>query len=304
LSAQDANIQGIFSTAEKAMKWLWPTVPPAYVFAEDQIGLWQENILKVAYGDETYAAEQDAINMSALIRAFGKPLLVALVLDVLGRKAKELIKLTATTLPAGEVDRLCTGITALRDRAASTAGNGNATYMQGLLAVLAQATSRFRSGKASSALDRYAPLTVLPVGQMQTSPTFESDGVRELALSLGLIGCGVSDRGWSVQADAGAPLSHGVIRVSDGSRERAFFLAATHATEVELTRSGAVTGSSLEAVMIRCDVAPDPPTRAPTAPVGRTGAGAGREVSIRSLLHDATTLDDLERSFRLEVGLS
>lgn len=38
LSAQDHNIQDIFSQAQATMRWPWPSDPPAYVFAADELG--------------------------------------------------------------------------------------------------------------------------------------------------------------------------------------------------------------------------------------------------------------------------
>jgi hypothetical protein len=87
LSAQDSNIQALFAEAKDVMAWPWPTDPPAHVFSGDQLGPDHVNILRVVYKDD-YEANSADIRSHALVRAFGKPLLTALVLNVLTRKLR------------------------------------------------------------------------------------------------------------------------------------------------------------------------------------------------------------------------
>jgi hypothetical protein len=85
LSAQDTNIRDVFREGKAAMAWPWPSHPPAYVFAEELVGDDQRVILASVYRD-TYDAHPDGVTEASQIRAFAKPLLVAIVLDVLRRK--------------------------------------------------------------------------------------------------------------------------------------------------------------------------------------------------------------------------
>ena len=70
LSAQDGNIQTIFTAAENRMAWPWPSDPPAYVFSEDQLGVDQRALLKNVYHASYTPTNREPIYQSALIRAF------------------------------------------------------------------------------------------------------------------------------------------------------------------------------------------------------------------------------------------
>ena len=55
LSAQDENIQQVFSEAKGRMGWSWPSDPPAHVFADEGLGDHHGNILRVVYSDDYHA---------------------------------------------------------------------------------------------------------------------------------------------------------------------------------------------------------------------------------------------------------
>lgn len=91
LSTQDVNIQAIFASAQSRMPWPWPSDPPAYVFSEDRLGVDQRILLQNVYREAYSAANRHAIEDSALIRAYAKPLLCALALHVVCSKLGLLI---------------------------------------------------------------------------------------------------------------------------------------------------------------------------------------------------------------------
>ena len=109
LSAQDGNIQNIFSAAQATMEWTWPVDPPAYVFCEDKLGLDQESLLQNVYQAGYSAATRAAIHDASLIRAYAKPLLSALALYVVFSKLEKLLWSAPGTLQApdtGDIRRL------------------------------------------------------------------------------------------------------------------------------------------------------------------------------------------------------
>jgi hypothetical protein len=118
MSAQDANIQGVFAQASANMNWPWPSTPPACVFAEDVLGTDQVGLLHNVYSSSFTTSTSAAIKASAHLRAFGRTLLPALWMDVLRRKLKELIHLNAT-LPIPERVKLEAGLSEIRDRVAA-----------------------------------------------------------------------------------------------------------------------------------------------------------------------------------------
>ena len=121
LSAQDGNIRNIFNQAKVIMPWNWPSNPPAYVFAEEELGVDQETLLASVYGDR-FARNRADIFKSATFRAYAKPLLTALVLHVLFAKLRVLVGLApAPLLDDASRVRLQGGLTALRERVAACA---------------------------------------------------------------------------------------------------------------------------------------------------------------------------------------
>jgi hypothetical protein len=89
LSAQDANIQHLFAEAKATMKWPWPGERPSYLFSNEGLGVDHKSLLKIVYRDAYTPATRDQIANSALLRAYAKPLLVALVLHVICFKAED-----------------------------------------------------------------------------------------------------------------------------------------------------------------------------------------------------------------------
>src|SRR5690606_25485316 len=92
LSAQDANIHTMFNEARRNLVKTWPAAPPAIVCADEQLGPHHKHMLKVVYGDEAFSVNGTEINASALLGAYAKPALLALVLYVLSDKLCTLLK--------------------------------------------------------------------------------------------------------------------------------------------------------------------------------------------------------------------
>src|SRR5262249_30905153 len=115
LSAQDANIQAIFAEAETQMAWPWPGDRPSYVFSENAMGGDQQGLLRNVYRAAYTPATRQQMMDSALIRAYAKPLLVALVLHILCSKLRKLIELSPWALAAADRQRLHDGVIAVRD---------------------------------------------------------------------------------------------------------------------------------------------------------------------------------------------
>lgn len=301
-SAQDNNIQRVFSAVKSVMPWPWPSDPPALAFAEDRLGQWQKQVLKLTYGDDVYAGNRQDIESASLIRAYGKPLLTALVLDVLTRKAHALIRSVDNLTPT-DADALCGGITAVRDAVATTAGTGTKDFVTALLAAMARAVSLFRRGSEPSSLTIYDRLTMQPANQVATAPAVDSDGVREMAVSLALLGRGAASANWSLDVAPTTTGTNGALRVTEAGGDRAVFLTASAKAAVELSRTGPMAAGASDAIVIRCDDPAEPLPRSPSMPPGRTGLMADGEVAIRQLLRDSSDLAELRRGFCLQAAL-
>src|SRR3546814_19908872 len=90
LSAQDSNIQNLFAEAQATMAWPWPSHPPAYVFSENALGIDQRGLLQNVYHLHYGPANRSAMESEALVQAYAKPLLLALLLFVVTAKLKRL----------------------------------------------------------------------------------------------------------------------------------------------------------------------------------------------------------------------
>lgn len=302
LSAQDADIQTLHARATQTLPWPWPDGAPARVFAEDELGQNQLDVLEITYGS-SYDDHRHEIEGEALVRAFGKPLLVALVIDVLARKARALVaEVEAPGMPPADLAELTTGVGVLRDLAAGAAGTGTLRFFEELIEVVGRLVALFQRGAEPTCAWAYVPLTSVPVDEISKDPSLRTNGVRELAAALALLGRGSSTQGWQISHEATAAGTHGALRVT-ARHERAIFFAATNSSAVALIRDGVTPYGAADAVIVHSDTPTEPVPRSPSAPVGRTGAVASTEVGIGPLLREATSLKDLERAFQLAVGL-
>jgi hypothetical protein len=302
LSAQDSNIQAIFSKAKNTMQWGWPNEVPAVMFAEDELGGDQENILRVAYG-AAYDANRLSIERESLIRAYAKPLLVALVLDVLSRKVRALVAAAdAPGMTNAELEELGHGLSEIRDLAATLASTGTLEFMYGLIGTVGRLVSLFQCGNEPKSATVYRPLTMLPVHQLADDPSLATNGVRELAAALALLGRGHGDGTWEISQGPTSSSTRGALRVIS-SHESAVFFVATNTAVVELERSGVLDSTTSDAIVVHSDEPTDRLSRSSSGPLGRTGVSATREVAMRRILREAKSLDDLERDFRLAAGL-
>lgn len=303
LSAQDSNIQNLFSAAKTTLKWDWPSNPPAMVFAEDSVGSWQTNLLQVTYGADEYAKERPAIQDASLVRAFGKPLLTALMLDVLARKAHVLIR-SCPGIQDAVADALCEGITTIRNSVAATAAGGTSAFVSQFLATTARAVAIFLRGAEPLSESTYERLTMKSASQLTETPSIDSDGVRELALALALLGRGVMLGYWSLDVSPTVSGTRGALRLYGASGDdRAVFLSASGRAAIGPAVRGSTSGDDSDALVIRCDDPAERPQRSPSAPIGRTGAVFAEDVLVRELLRDRPDVGSLDRAFRLQAGL-
>ena len=104
-------------------------------------------MIKSVYPDD-YDNHQKEIEKGAEIPAYGKPLLSALVLNVLGQKFATFIGLAnAPLLPAPERKKVADGAMAIRDLIAALAGDSSddrRNFIGGLVAGVARNLAMFR----------------------------------------------------------------------------------------------------------------------------------------------------------------
>ena len=306
LSAQDANIQAVFVKGQATMAWDWPSDPPAYVFAEEVLGPDQTTLLKCVYRD-AYDANRQAIETGAQIRAFAKPLLTALVLHFLWRKLSVFLQSApAPHLQPPDFDGLAAALLHLRDRVASLAEPDRLAFIRAFIQETGRALSLFREGRLiEPGAPAYRPLGIEPVNQIAGDPSLVTSGLPELAVALGLLGVGEAEGEWTIaRADPAQPTS-GALQVKPTGgvvAQRLFFVANTEVA-LQLKLSGLVRDDEPDVVIVYSTAPAPRQPRSPRLAPGRTGARATREVGIRSLLSDSSSLVELKTRFREEAVL-
>lgn len=303
LSVQDANIQAIFNEAANQLVWQLDQSPPSYVFSENELGMDQRSLLKNVYRGQITPANLPAVLEAARIQAFAKPLLTALLLDVLSRKLQALILLApGLPLPA-ERQVLRNGVTALRDRLADAA-LPTIDFLDSFLNRWGRASKLLRDGHIESPKVRYEPITGDSVSGLAGNAALGVLGLREAAVALGLVGMGLSRGDWTIDAEP-ADLEAGVLAVTGKgavARRTKVFLTASPSGATLLRSEGHLIDAQTP-VLIQSQKRAEPMNRSPRGPSGRTGLPMAREVSISTLLNNLATADELYEAFRQELAL-
>jgi hypothetical protein len=304
LSAQDENIQQVFAQAKADMNWPWPAHPPAHVFADNQLGPDHVNILKVVYGGD-YDDNSDEIEQQALIRAYAKPLLTALVLSVLaGKLCAYLAEVDVPQLPGADLQQLAGGLRALTRRLAMAADPDRLRFVQQLIAGQRRALALFQEGYEPAAdPPSYQPIGSLPVHRVKTDPTLSTNGVRELAASLALLARGEAAGSWTLGIGPAPSGAEGALKVTSGGSDTAVFFAANGKAAVRLKAAGLVDPAAADVVIIHSTEPVEPSVRSPGARYGRKGRPEIREVDMSELLKTSSDLSALEDGFRLAAAL-
>ncbi|WP_229007344.1 SIR2 family protein [Methylophilus sp. Leaf408] len=304
LSAQDSNIQGVFAQAETSMPWPWPSTDLAYVFSANSLNPDHAGLLKNVYRENYSVENRSAINEEALIKAYGKPLLTALVLNVLCLKLSALASTCPGAIdPAGrsEIEK---GIFVVRDTLSQVVeGLGHEPFIRELIAQSERVLSLFHKGKAPAQESHfYYPLSTDPVNITVNHPHIGMSGLRELGVAVGLIGMGLSENNWNLKpSDRTDPKSGALGIVTKTHSANLFFAANVHAALCLHNNEHVTTGDN--AVIVHSLDIPPAMSRSPRGAPGRTGRATLREVSINELMEESTNVTSLFERFREETAL-
>lgn len=303
LSAQDGNIQHVFQTAAAQCPWDIASVPPGYVFSENELGLDQQSLLENVYGNQISPANFQAVCDAARIQAFAKPLLTALLLDVLARKLVALIGVMEGALSTPERQQLVSGVVRLRNDLGSAAET-SVPFVMGLLQRWARASQLLRAGEVVQPNVKYVAISADPIPSMAGNADQAVLGLREAAVALGLLGVGVARGDWTVDAE---PVTTGagalaVRSTRPGAVRTKVYLTANAYSAMRLVGQGELDESEAPILIQARELVPAM-SRSPVGSVGRTGVPPLREISIASLMDACVTFDDLYANFRRELAI-
>lgn len=298
LSGQDTNIQQLFSANGCA----WDSVPTPIVFAAQDLSDGQKSILEGAYQGD-YETNREQIRTDATLPAFGKPLLLALLLRTLfGKLAALSGLLTAPAVGAAGKQSLVDGLKAL-EGAAAQAGNANRyVCARTIAALMGRVSEQFLGGPGSAGRRPYMPLSAQPARLMQQDPAIGFSGRPEAAAALGLIGQGLVASRWSVAIDDPELPTSGALRLVAPAAEARVFLAANDDNINQLVASGAFDEADDDVVVI-CSRTVTPRQQRSPSKSWRTGKAPPRYVSVRELLDGSASFDEIQNRFISEVGL-
>lgn len=316
LSAQDANLHTVFAGAIQDLARPWPASPPAVVLSEETLEEHHQLLLQTTFG-ENYPANRKAIADSALLGAYAKPTLLALVLASLTEKLSYLVAHYVEGVWGREATlQLQAHLLHLRDRAAcisqpKNSGTLNHTeifeyqrkFTARLIDVVNLALTIFRTGRAPQvASGRYEPLSERPIAQAVLNPDYPSEQFGRLGVALALVGRGLSRGHWVIAPGDSKLPGEGVIQLfADPMDARVFFVKdATALTSLEL--DGSFNDTDESALVIIADEEPRTQTRSPRSRYGRAGkTGAGR-FNVASSMSDTSSVDELYEAFKLAGG--
>ncbi len=302
LSAQDADIQTLFTQAAVQMPWRWPGDRPSYVFSENELGGDQQGLLQNVYRQDLTPANRPQILDGSRIQAYAKPLLLALVLHLLCSKVRTLVDLAPGAIPPADRQPLRDGVVALRNQLAACVAPDPLAYINAFIDQWGRSLNLIRNGSLTHVPGRYQPLTVESIADITINPNLPASGMRETAVAAGVLGYGVSRGEWQIAPPASNAVCDGMFRVNTPSGEAKVFLTSGPISALQLRQDGHVVDAD-EPIVIHGHKLVSAMPRSPRSAPGRTGRLRAREVSIASLMESSATVDGLFQRFREELAI-
>lgn len=303
MSAQDENIKHLFATANAHKGWKWTDKPTPIVFSAQDLGDHQKDLLNVAYGEADYEAHRDEICEEARLQAYGKPLLLALVLNMLTTKLEVLASdVDAPSLDEKAQATIASGLRHLRDRIAAADDGDRLALAKSIASGVARARHQLQNGTSDPGVQQYFPLDGEPAPRMKNKLALKASGQREAAVALGLIGLDEHAASWASSVDDPTASQSGALRLTSPNGSARVFLAANDDVITSLLECGAFDEDDSDAVVICSGRVAGRQQRSPSGD-RRDGSAAPRYVALRPMLTDAADIDDLRDRFRGEIAL-
>ncbi|MER9349801.1 SIR2 family protein [Mesorhizobium sp. M0227] len=303
MSAQDKNIQHLFGQVGAQQGWKWTDQPTPIVFSAQELGTDQKDVLNIAYGNDVYEQNRAAICEAACVQAYGKPLLLGLLLTVLAAKLQTLASdVHAPALDAAAHDAVASGIKRLRDRVAEAGNADRLSLANGIAAGLARGRHQMQNGTSPDGTPMYFPIDNEPPHQMKGMPRTVATGQREAAAALGLIGLGDQAAEWTAAVDDPTDPRSGALRLTSPNGTARVFFAANDENITNLMDCGAFDEDDADVVLICSRKVSNRQQRSPKANL-RDGKIGPRYLAFGSMLMDAGSLAELQANFRSEVAI-
>ncbi len=303
MSAQDKNIQNLFGQVGALRGWKWTDRPTPIVFSAQELGTDQKDVLNIAYGNEVYERDRVAICKAACLPAYGKPLLLGLLLTVLSEKLKTLVNdVNAPALAAVDRNAINSGIDRLRNRLAEVGDSDRLGLARGIAAGLARSRHQMQNGASPAGALEYFPIDNEPPHLMKGMLRTVATGQREAAAALGLIGLADEAAEWKVSVDDPTNPRSGALRLTSPNVTARVFFAANDENITSLMECGAYDEDDRDVVLICSRKVSNRQQRSPKANL-RDGKVGPRYLAFGTMLSLSGSLADLKEYFRLEVAI-
>lgn len=316
LSAQDANLHTMFASAIQDLARPWPASPPPVVLSEEQLEAYHRNLLRITYGPN-HQGNASAIAESALLGAYGKPTLLALVLASLTEKLSSWGQPEVKdTWGAAAVQQLQDDLRRLRDLIAIQADpptSDAVTYEERLghqrafaariVDVVNLALAVFRTGQIPAPQSgRYEPLSVRPAAQAVLDPDFPARQFGRLGVALSLIGRGLASGQWSASPGDSRLPQDGILRLVTSERDTRVFFVKDSGALTKLEVDAAFDVGNPDVLIVMADEEPPAQTRSPRGRFGRDGKPEAGRFSVASCVAGTASPDELYEAFKLAGG--
>ncbi|KRD07006.1 hypothetical protein ASE48_13855 [Mycobacterium sp. Root265] len=302
LSAQDANIHTFLQRAVQHLPRTWPMAPPAVVFAEHDLHQHHKLVMRLTYGD-SYHPNRHEIGESALLGAYAKPALLALVLFTVADKLCMLIgQVTELAMPGPELDLLRADVRNARNLVGQNGNPADRSFMEALVSIITLALWVFRRGEVPNAAP-YLALSSSPIADATEDPDYPSAALGRFAVSYALLARGAANGRWSIEIGNIKQPGDGVVRVRTGGRCSKVFIARDMRVLSDLQLAGIIDLDDPEVVVAHAEAIRAPAARSPRTRYGRTGNGGARQIDVESLCAEASCAENLFDSFALVGAL-
>lgn len=292
LSAQDANMHTMFHKASSDLERIWKTDWPAVVLSEEKLRSHHRGVLDATYSNYGPTNRDDIAN-GAVLGAWAKPVLVALLLWTLTEKTVDLVaKVDMPGLCEDEREKLNASLRDMRDQAGVAAAGGTLPFVEALIDAVTAVLSIFRSGQPNVKGGLYEPVSGEPVGQAANSRYFPAEQLGRLGIVLSLVGRGAAEEAWIARSGAPGSLVDGALRLDSADKSVRLFVLKDDEAWQQLSGSDGYEDTDPDILVVHTGSAPKKSKRSPRSRK-RTGDVGAAHLNIAEVCDDAECVDDL-----------
>lgn len=300
LSAQDFNIRGLFSQAQNQLAWNWPGERPACVFSNNQIGEDQRALLGNVFREHYSTQTRVEIQQSVLVRSYASQLLPALLLYGLEKKLIRISSMLPEEVPAELQDWVKTSIRRLRNSISTGCDKGALDFVLTLMRQITKCKSLMIEGRLPADAMKFEPITETAARNIEDSQVMKNSGLPEATVAAAILSAGTLGGHWQISTTLEEEAGTGMVTLNQGERSTPLYVVMDASAEHYLFASGHLQDSQ-DAIVVHAKPMYDTMQRSPTRSFAGVSTSRIRRTSIRTMLNEVTSGDELTERFRLEA---